>query len=98
MEIRRPLYELANYFTLSRALYYIPYHSPIHPGRVLTTFAALSAVVEALNANGAWRVANSQAPKSQQDIGHALLKTALILQIVVVTFFVLLAADSTGDV
>ena len=51
--ICRPLYELSNYFMLSRILYYVPYHSPLHPGRVLTTFGAISMVVEALNGNGA---------------------------------------------
>lgn len=47
-----PLYELANYYMLGRILYYVPYHSPIHPGRVLTTFAAISIVVETLNGMG----------------------------------------------
>ena len=48
----RPLFELANYYMLGRILYFVPYCSPIHPGRVLTTFAAISIVVEALNGNG----------------------------------------------
>lgn len=37
---------------LGRILYYVPYYSPIHPGRVLTTFAALSMLIEALNGTG----------------------------------------------
>ncbi len=88
----RPLYELSNYFMLSRILYYIPYHSPIHPGRILTTFGALSAVVEALNGNGAAYTANTSLPKSKQDTGKALLKSALILQLAILAAFVLLAA------
>ncbi|KAL2072120.1 hypothetical protein VTL71DRAFT_11463 [Oculimacula yallundae] len=88
-----PLYELSNYFMLSRILYYIPYHSPIHPGRVLTTFGALSIVVETLNGNGAAYVANTSLPKHRQTMGHNLLKAALILQLVILFLFVLLAAS-----
>lgn len=85
-----PLMELANYVVLGRILYYVPHLSPIHPGRVLTTFAAISTVVEALNANGAAYSANTTLPKSKQDMGHALLKASLILQLVVIGLFVLL--------
>src|SRR4051794_40424114 len=41
-----PLYELGNYYILGRILYFVPHCSPIHPGRVLTTFAAISSIVE----------------------------------------------------
>jgi hypothetical protein len=88
----RPIYELSNYFILSRILYYVPYYSPIHPGRVLTTFGAMSSVVEALNANGAANVANTSLSKRRQDTGKALLKSALILQLVILGLFVTLAA------
>jgi hypothetical protein len=91
-ENRRPLYELANYFILSRILYYVPYHSPIHPGRVLTTFGAVSSIIEALNGNGAAYVANTSLPESKQDIGKALLKSALVIQLGVLGLFVTLAA------
>ncbi|KAK4034041.1 hypothetical protein C8A01DRAFT_49464 [Parachaetomium inaequale] len=47
-----PILELANYHILGRTLYYVPYFSPIHPGRVLTTLGSLSAIVEILNALG----------------------------------------------
>ncbi|KAH6721433.1 RTA1 like protein-domain-containing protein [Leptodontidium sp. 2 PMI_412] len=86
-----PIYELSNYFILSRILYYIPYHSPIHPGRVLTTFGALSAVVEALNGNGAAYVANTSLPESKQNMGKNLLKSALVLQLAILGAFVVLA-------
>ena len=76
---------------LSRILYYVPYHSPLHPGRVLTTFGVLSSVVEALNANGAAYVANSSLPESRQRIGRNLLKAALVLQLVILSLFVTLA-------
>jgi hypothetical protein len=77
---------------LSRILYYVPYHSPIHPGRVLTTFGAISAIIEALNSNGAAYVANTSLPKSRQDIGKSLLKSALVMQLGVLSLFVTLAA------
>lgn len=88
---QRPLYELANYFILSRILYYVPYHSPIHPGRVLTTFGGLSAVVEALNANGAAYMANASLSERKRDTGRAILKSALVLQLAILCCFVLLA-------
>ncbi|KAH8903892.1 hypothetical protein BR93DRAFT_931000 [Coniochaeta sp. PMI_546] len=86
-----PLYELANYYVLGRILYYVPYLSPLHPGRVLTTFAFISSVVEALNGNGASFAANQSLPQYKQDIGHNLLKAALLIQIVVIAAFLALA-------
>jgi hypothetical protein len=59
---------------------------------VFTTFGAMSLVVEVLNSNGAAYVANTSIPQSQQDIGKGLLKAALILQLVIVSLFVTLAA------
>lgn len=86
-----PLYELCNYNILGRILYFVPYHSPVHPGRVITTFGIISFVIEVLNGNGASYTANQSLSKDKQDLGHALLKTALLLQIVVVACFLLLA-------
>ncbi|CCC09490.1 hypothetical protein SMACR_03520 [Sordaria macrospora] len=86
-----PIAELANYNILGRILYYAPYHSPIHPGRVITTFAFISTVVEALNGNGASLSANQSLPRWKQDIGRNLLKAALLIQVVVIALFLLLA-------
>ncbi|KAJ2903870.1 uncharacterized protein MKZ38_009253 [Zalerion maritima] len=86
-----PILELANYHTLGRILYYIPYHTPIHPGRVWTTFSTLSAIVEALNAIGVSYTANTSLRSNLQDLGDILLKTSLVLQIVVISCFVYLA-------
>lgn len=86
-----PLYEAANYHILGRVLFYVPYHSPIHPGRVWTTFAMLAAVVESLSGVGASYSANVSLPASMQDTGKALMKTALILQLVIINTFVVLA-------
>lgn len=87
-----PLLELANYNILGRILYYAPYHSPIHPGRVITTFAFISAVIEALNGNGVSLTANQSLAPWRQDIGRALLKASLLIQVFVITLFILLAA------
>jgi hypothetical protein len=86
-----PVYEGANFFTLGRLLYYVPYHSPIHPGRVFSTFVALGIVIEVITANGASLVANTGNSISKQNTGKALLKAALILQIALMAGFVALA-------
>lgn len=85
-----PLYEAANYHILGRVLFYVPYHSPIHPGRVWTTFATLAAVVESLSGVGASYSANVSLPASTQDTGKALMKAALVLQLVIINTFVVL--------
>ncbi|KAL9123862.1 MAG: hypothetical protein Q9217_006748, partial [Psora testacea] len=86
-----PVYELANYITLGRVLYYIPYHSPLHPGRVITTFGGVSAIVEILTAQGAFRSANKKNSQSEKDAGKAMLKAALVIQLGVIIAFVTLA-------
>ncbi|KAF2440170.1 RTA1 domain protein [Karstenula rhodostoma CBS 690.94] len=84
-----PILELANYHVLGRILYYVPYFAPLHPGRTLTTFGAISGIVEILNALGVSLLANPNVKKqSTQDLGHILMKTALIVQIFVITVFV----------
>lgn len=87
----RPLLELGNYHILGRVLYYVPYFSPLHPGRVLTTFGMLSSLVEVLNAIGVAYTANRTLPQNLIDLGHALMKASLIIQIVVISLFCLLA-------
>lgn len=86
-----PLLELANYNILGRILYYVPYHSPIHPGRVITTFAFISFIVEVLNGNGVAYSANQSLTASQIEMGRALLKAALVIQLGVLAVFALLA-------
>ncbi|KAJ5609227.1 RTA-like protein [Penicillium herquei] len=86
-----PVYEGANYFILGRILYYIPYHSPIHPGRVFSTFIAVGVIIEVITANGAVQLASANSTKQQQNVGKALLKAALILQLILMAAFVALA-------
>ncbi|KAH8648539.1 RTA1 like protein-domain-containing protein [Xylariales sp. PMI_506] len=86
-----PLLELANYHVLGRILYFVPYLSPLHPGRVLTSFGALSVVVEVLNAIGASYSLNPALPENLRTAGTALAKASLIIQIVVIGLFAVLA-------
>ncbi|KAK3305548.1 uncharacterized protein B0T15DRAFT_532676 [Chaetomium strumarium] len=87
-----PLLELGNYHIFGRILYYAPYHLPIHPGRVLTTFAFVSFIIEVLNGNGVAYSVNQSLSASQQATGRALLKAALLIQLGVIALFLLLAA------
>ncbi|KAF2491823.1 hypothetical protein BU16DRAFT_129434 [Lophium mytilinum] len=87
-----PVYSLINYFILSRILYYIPYLSPMHPGRVVTTFVGLDAVCEILIGQGAWRMANLTMTDKQRQIGANLVKASLILQACLFGAFGLMAA------
>jgi hypothetical protein len=87
--IAPPVYEGANYIILGRILYYIPYLSPIHPGRVITTFVTLDTVVGALTGSGAGQLANPDV--SHKKIGEALLKAALIIQLFMMACFVAIA-------
>ena len=87
-----PLYAASEYFILGRLLAYLPYHTPLHPGRVLSTFFLLSTVVEALTANGAANSSGSGREPGQRSAGLACLKAALILQAVVEAGFCSLVA------
>jgi hypothetical protein len=83
----RPINELANFHILGRLFYYVPYCAPIHPGRTLTTFGALQAVVEALNGIGIAWFSNRTLSSDFLKVGGALLKAALIIQLFVVLAF-----------
>jgi hypothetical protein len=87
-----PVYAAINYIILSRILFYVPYLSPIHPGRVLTTFLAADAICEILIVQGVQRIVNSRFDAHQRNIGGALTKAGLLLQAALFGFFVLLAA------
>jgi hypothetical protein len=74
------VYAAANYFILGRTLYYIPWLSPIHPGRVVITFIALDGMIETLVANGASKMSNTRLSVHVRLTGEDLVKAALILQ------------------
>ncbi|OCL11418.1 hypothetical protein AOQ84DRAFT_423564 [Glonium stellatum] len=86
-----PIYSLINYLTLSRILYYIPYLSPMHPGRVVTTFVGLDVVCEILIGQGVWRMAATTMTDAQRKLGADLVKASLILQAALFGAFGLLA-------
>ena len=79
-----PIFAAAETFILGRLYAYLPYHAPILPGRVLSTFFILGIAVEVLASNGASRIANntgtSEDNLTARYTGISLLKTALILQ------------------
>ena len=77
---------------MGRILYYVPYFSPIHPGRVVTTFIGIDAAIGALTGNGASLVSNSQNTPAKQTLGKNLLKAALLLQLASMAAFVAIAA------
>ncbi|KAI0440522.1 putative RTA1 domain protein [Xylaria telfairii] len=83
-----PLLELANYHVLGRILYYVPYLAPLPPGRVLSTFGGLLALVEVLNALGVALAANPSSAPSQQQLGSRLTLAAIGIQLGVIVIFV----------
>ncbi|GAM82625.1 hypothetical protein ANO11243_006070 [Dothideomycetidae sp. 11243] len=89
-----PLYGAAETFVLGRLMAYLPYHAPMHPGRVLTTFAILSAAVESLSAHGAAVAASAASPFNLSLLNNGLdfLNAALLLQCIVESLFLFLNA------
>ncbi|KAF2150254.1 hypothetical protein K461DRAFT_287839 [Myriangium duriaei CBS 260.36] len=88
MYMAPPILELAHYHIFGRVCYYMPYCSPIHPGRTLTTFGALSSIVEILNGIGVAWTANARIESGMRKVALALLQASLIIQIAVIGFFV----------
>ncbi|KAI1195907.1 putative RTA1 domain protein [Nemania serpens] len=86
-----PLLELANYHVLGRILYYVPYFAPLPPGRVLSTFGGLLALVEVLNAVGVALAANPSSAPSQQELGSHLTLAAIGIQLGVIVIFIVIA-------
>ena len=73
---------------LGRTLYYVPYLSMIHPGRVISTFVGLDVIVEVLTGNGAAKIANLSNSQEQKNIGNGLIRASLLLQIVLFALFI----------
>ncbi|KAH0538387.1 hypothetical protein FGG08_005036 [Glutinoglossum americanum] len=88
-----PVYAAADYFILGRTLYYIPYLSPIHPGRVVSTFIGVDVIIEILTGNGAAKLANSSLSPTSIRIGRDMIRASLILQVILFFCFVILAAQ-----
>lgn len=77
-----------NYLVFGRTLYYVPYLSMIHPGRVITTFLGLDVIVEILTGNGAAKAANFSTSPGQIAAGRAMINASLVLQIVIFVSFI----------
>lgn len=90
MVVCRPFLELANYHVLGRIFYYVPYFAPLPPGKVLSTFGLLMAIVEALNGIGVSLAANPKG--SSQGLGGNLVIAAIVIQLAVILFFIAMAA------
>ncbi|KAH6838475.1 hypothetical protein B0I37DRAFT_449552 [Chaetomium sp. MPI-CAGE-AT-0009] len=86
-----PLLELANYHVLARVFYYVPYCSPVPPGRVLATFGGLMIAVEILNSLGVAFAANPSSSPQQQTLGGNLSIAAVGLQVAIILAFFTLA-------
>ncbi|KKA27330.1 hypothetical protein TD95_002304 [Thielaviopsis punctulata] len=86
------LLELQNYHILGHILRFAPYHAPLLPARVLTTFDFLCFIVEIINGIGASYSANTGRKHSQTDAGHILAKASLLLQLAILPSFVWLTA------
>lgn len=86
----RPVYSLANYILLGRLLYYIPYLAPMHPGRVISTFVGLDAVIGALTANGAALVSNPSNSASKVRSGRDQFRASILLQLFCFIGFILI--------
>ncbi|KAL8955784.1 MAG: hypothetical protein Q9183_006526 [Haloplaca sp. 2 TL-2023] len=86
------LYAASEYFILGRLLAYVPYHTPIQPSRVLSTFLFFSAAVEGVTAAGAATVATNTDDTMRMRTGLNLVKAGLLLQAVVELGFLTLVA------
>ncbi|KAL8769858.1 MAG: hypothetical protein Q9209_004296 [Squamulea sp. 1 TL-2023] len=84
-----PVYAVTNYIVLGRVIYYVPYLSPIHPGRVISTFLGLDAIIGVITANGGAKIANPDATPSEIRDGKALIRASIVLQLV--SFFLFVA-------
>ncbi|ODH25799.1 hypothetical protein ACO22_05034 [Paracoccidioides brasiliensis] len=87
-----PIYLAIISIIFGRLLYYVPWLSPIHPGRVMSTFLGLDLIVETLASSGAPLATNYGNSKTKVHIGNIMIKASIILQIpIFISFFLLVA-------
>ena len=77
---------------LGRALYYVPYLSPIHPGRVISTFVGLDVLVGIITSLGASKVSGLDNSESELRLGRDLIRASILLQVACFLGFVALEA------
>ncbi|KAK4031485.1 hypothetical protein C8A01DRAFT_51446 [Parachaetomium inaequale] len=91
MYMSPPLLQLSNFLLLARLFHFVPYFSPMHPSRMLVTFASLAAVIELLTIAGTAYLTNRDLPDKSLRVGDTLAKAALVVQLLVAGLFFLLA-------
>ncbi|KAK4153152.1 hypothetical protein C8A00DRAFT_43882 [Chaetomidium leptoderma] len=89
--IAPPLLELTNYLILRRIFHFVPYFAPMHPVRMLVTFATLTVVIELLSIAGIAYLANQDLPDKSIQMGDTLTKASLVLQLLIIALFFPLA-------
>ncbi|CRG87881.1 hypothetical protein PISL3812_04902 [Talaromyces islandicus] len=87
-----PIYSAAAYNIVGRLMNYLPMYAPLNPNRVLITFVYLGALVEALTAAGAAKMATADGDLSRIKNGGTIMAIALVLQAVVESLLVSLVA------
>jgi len=80
---RSPLVELANSLILGRVFNFVPYFAPMHPSRMMVTFASLTAVAELVTIAGIAYMTNRDLPEKSRQVGDTLTKASLVLQLLV---------------
>jgi len=85
-----PIYASCLYLVLGRAMYYVPYLAPLHPGRVITTFVGLDVICGVILGQGVSKVSSPKG--SEQKVGKYLLDIGMCLQCFLIFFFIGLTA------
>lgn len=86
-----PVIELANFLILGRLFYFVPYFAPMHPARMLVTFASITGVVELATIAGIAYLTNRGLPDKSLMLGDSLTKASLVLQLLSISLYFLLA-------
>ncbi|PGH05859.1 hypothetical protein AJ79_06701 [Helicocarpus griseus UAMH5409] len=87
-----PIYLAIISIIFGRVLYYVPWLSPMHPGRVISTFLGFDGIIEGLAGTGASLTSNLDNSEATRKVGDAIIKASILAQIPVFTSFFLLVA------
>ncbi|EDN09305.1 RTA1 domain-containing protein [Histoplasma capsulatum] len=87
-----PIFLAINSIVFGRVLYYVPWLSPMHPGRVISTFLGCDAIIEGLAASGASIASNLNHTPATLKVGDILIKTSILAQIPIFALFGVLVA------
>ncbi|EEQ84466.2 RTA1 domain-containing protein [Blastomyces dermatitidis ER-3] len=87
-----PIFLAINSIIFGRVLYYVPWLSPMHPGRVISTFLGCDVIIEALASSGASIGSNLSHPPGTLKVGAILIKISILAQIPIFALFGVLVA------